>query len=297
MSASVSQLEALLDALPDAAIVVDDTGRIVFASSAVTSLLGYEGHELTGQPLSLLVPQRFRASHERHVSEYAAHGKPMPMGSRPVLFAVHKSGAEVPVSISLSRLEVESRPCSVAMLRDASRFQEKIGEMLEQAELDTLTGLGNRLHLASKLASSRSAGFALLYLDLAQFKPFNDKHGHRVGDEVLRIVARRIKATIRATDTAVRVGGDEFVVVLEGLTDTEQVEARAMAVAESIVRPVQVGSVVGEIGVNIGGAIYPLHAATVDELLERADEAMYRAKRSMQTYCLFGSWPRLERAL
>lgn len=297
MSPTFSQLGALLDVLPDAAIVVDDTGRIIFASGAVTSLLGYESHELTGQPLSLLVPQRFREAHERHASEYAAHGKPMPMGSRPVLFAVHKSGAEVPVSISLSRLDIDGLPCSVAVLRDASRFQEQIGQMLEHAELDALTGLGNRLHLARKLASSRSAGFALLYLDLAQFKPFNDRHGHRVGDEVLRVVARRIKATIRATDTAVRVGGDEFVVVLEDLTDVEQIEARAMAVADSIVQPVHIGSIVGEIGVNIGGAIYPLHAASVDQLLERADEAMYRAKQSRQTYCLFGSWPRLERAL
>lgn len=297
MSTTVSQLGALLDILPDAAIVVDDAGRIVLASRAVTSLLGYESDELTGQPLSLLVPQRFRDAHERHVSEYAAEGKPMPMGRRPVLFALHKSGTEVPVSISLTRHEVAGRPCSVAVLRDASRFQEQIGQMLEQAELDALTGLGNRLHLARKLASSASAGFALLYLDLAQFKPFNDRHGHRVGDEVLRIVARRIKATIRATDTAVRVGGDEFVVVLEDLTDAEQIEARAGAIAASVVKPVQVGPIVGEVGVNIGGAIYPLHAASADELLERADEAMYQAKQSKQTYCLFGSWPRLERAL
>jgi diguanylate cyclase (GGDEF)-like protein len=213
----------------------------------------------------------------------------MPMGSRPVLFAVHKSGAEVPVSISLSRLEIEGRPCSLAVLRDASRFQEQIGQMLEQAELDALTGLGNRLYLRRKLASSAATGFALLYLDLARFKPFNDLHGHRVGDEVLRVVARRIKATIRTTDTPVRVGGDEFVVVLEGLTDPEQIAARAMAIAASIITPVQVGQIVGEIGVNIGAAIYPLHAASVDELLERADQAMYRAKQSGQTYCLFGS--------
>jgi diguanylate cyclase (GGDEF)-like protein/PAS domain S-box-containing protein len=289
MSPTVSQLGSLLDVLPDAAIVVDDTGRIIFASGAVTSLLGYESHELTGQPLSLLVPQRFREAHERHVSGYAAHGKPMPMGSRPVLFAVHKSGAEVPVSISLSRLEIQGRACSLAVMRDASRFQEQIGQMLEQAELDALTGLGNRLYLRRKLASSAATGFALLYLDLARFKPFNDLHGHRVGDEVLRVVARRIKATIRTTDTPVRVGGDEFVVVLEGLTDPEQIAARAMAIAASIIKPVQVGQIVGEIGVNIGAAIYPLHAASVDELLERADQAMYRAKQSGQTYCLFGS--------
>ena len=289
MSPTVSQLGSLLDVLPDAAIVVDDTGRIIFASGAVTSLLGYESHELTGQPLSLLVPERFREAHERHVSGYAAHGKPMPMGSRPVLFAVHKSGAEVPVSISLSRLEIQGRACSLAVMRDASRFQEQIGQMLEQAELDALTGLGNRLYLRRKLASSAATGFALLYLDLARFKPFNDLHGHRVGDEVLRVVARRIKATIRTTDTPVRVGGDEFVVVLEGLTDPEQIAARAMAIAASIIKPVQVGQIVGEIGVNIGAAIYPLHAASVDELLERADQAMYRAKQSGQTYCLFGS--------
>ena len=114
---------------------------------------------------------------------------------------------------------------------------------------------------------------------------------------MLRVVARRTKATIRATDTAIRLGGDEFVVVLEGLTDAEQIAARALAIADSIAKPVRVGSIVGEYGVNIGGAIYPLHAASVDELLERADQAMYQAKQLHQIYCLYGSSPRAEHAL
>jgi len=294
MSHTLSELAQPLDILPDAVVVVDRTGRILYANGAITTLLGYERGELTGQSVSLLVPKRFREAHLRRVSEYAARGEPRPMGSRPVLFALHKSGAELPVSISLSPLEIEGRPCSIAVLRDASRFQEQIGQMLEQAELDALTGLGNRLHLMRKLASSDSASFALLYLDLAKFKAFNDRYGHRVGDEVLRVVARRIKATIRATDTAIRLGGDEFVVLLEGLTDTEQIAARALAIADSIVRPVRVDSIVGEIGVNIGGAIFPLHAASAEELLERADQAMYQAKQLQQVYRLYGSWPRLE---
>jgi diguanylate cyclase (GGDEF)-like protein/PAS domain S-box-containing protein len=297
MSHTLSELAQPWEILPDAVVVVDRAGRILYANEAVRTLLGYESGELTGQSISLLVPERFREAHVRHVSEYAAQGKPRPMGSRPVLFAVHKSGAELPVSISLSPLEIEDRPCSIAVLRDASRFQEQIGQMLEQAELDVLTGLGNRLHLTRKLASSIPASFGLLYLDLAKFKAFNDRYGHRVGDEVLRVVARRIKATIRATDTAIRLGGDEFVVVLEGLTDAEQIAARALAIADSIAKPVRVGSIVGEIGVNIGGAIYPLHAASVDELLERADQAMYQAKQLHQIYCLYGSSPRAEHAL
>lgn len=289
MNATIAELAPLLDILPDSAIVVDHTGRIVFASRSVKTLLGYESRELKDQPLSVLVPERFRQAHAQQLSEFMAHGTSRLMGSRPVLFALNKSGVEVPVSISLARLEMDGRPCSVALLRDASRFQRQIGEMLEQTELDTLTGLGNRIHLMHKLSASTKSGFALLYLDLARFKPFNDRYGHRVGDEVLRVVARRIKATIRTTDTPVRVGGDEFVVVLEGLSDPDQIAARAMAIADSIAQPVHIGSVVGEIGVNIGAAVYPLHAGSPEDLLERADEAMYRAKQSGRTYCLYSS--------
>jgi len=295
MSPSLTDLERLLAILPDAVIVVDGTGRILYANRALSTLLGYEQGELTGQSVSLLVPERFREAHEQHVRVYAAHGEPRPMGSRPVLFARHKSGAERPVSISLSPLEIEGRPGSIAVLRDASRFHEQIGQMLEQAELDVLTGLGNRLHLMRKLESSIPTSFALLYLDLAKFKAFNDHYGHRVGDEVLRVVARRIKATIRASDTAVRLGGDEFVVLLDGLTDVEQIAARALAISDSVVKPVRVDSIIGEIGVNIGAAIFPLHAASAEELLERADQAMYQAKQLQQVYRLYGSLPHLER--
>ena len=86
-------------------------------------------------------------------------------------------------------------------------------------------------------------------------------------------------------------------VVLDGLTDPEQIAVRAMAIADSIAQPVHVGSIVGEIFVNIGAAIYPLHAASPEDLLERADEAMYRAKQPSLTYCLYPNSARPELAV
>jgi len=297
MSATLAELALPLDVFPDAIVVVDATGRIIYANAAIHTLLGYESGELVGESISRLVPERFREAHARQVSAYAVQGKPRPMGSRPLLFALHKCGSELPVSISLSPLEVEGRHCSIAVLRDASRFQRQLGQMMEQAERDALTGLGNRVFLTRKLASSIPGSFALLYLDLAKFKAFNDRYGHRIGDEVLRVVARRIEGTVRATDTAIRLGGDEFVVLLEGLTDADQIAARALAIADSIGKPVRVDSIVGEIAVNIGGAIFPAQAASGEELLERADQAMYQAKQLQQVYRLYGSAPLLESAV
>jgi diguanylate cyclase (GGDEF)-like protein/PAS domain S-box-containing protein len=298
MRDTVPALASLLDILPDTVIVVDDKGDILLANSATRTLLGYESQELAGQPVALLVPERFRQAHQRYVQEFGKQGEPKSMGTRPILFAFHKSGAEVPVTISLCGLEIAGRRCSVAVLRDASRFREHMDRILAQAEQDPLTGLANRLYLMRRLESAAAVGgsFAVLFLDLARFKPFNDQYGHKVGDAVLLAVAQRIKATIRATDTAARLGGDEFVVVVEGLTDPEQLAARAFAIAESVIRPIQIGPTVAEVGVNIGGALYPLHATGVDELLEKADQAMYRAKQSKQTYQLFGREPPTDRA-
>ena len=155
------------------------------------------------------------------------------------------------------------------------------------ANHDSLTGLPNKLLFGQRLdegiALARAEGrrFALLYLDLDRFKPVNDSFGHAAGDELLRDVAQRIQQQVRDTDTVARVGGDEFTVILPGISD----RARAEVVARKIASALGVAFELGDprqsisIGGSVGVALYPADGADAKALLEAADAAMYRAKQ------------------
>jgi len=288
MNASLSMVADLFDVLPDAVIVVDGAGRIALANSAVRRVLGYTAEELVGQPLERLIPESYRARHERHLAQFRSQGLPRAMGSRPVLYALRKSGTEVPVSISISNLDIQGERFSVAVIRDASAVRDRLSEAIVQAKSDVLTGIGNRLHLTHCMQTLLTAGrlFGLLFLDVRQFKRLNDEHGHKIGDEVLRLVAKRIQALVRTQDVAVRFGGDEFVVLFDLISDPRLLATRAAAIAQSIEQPFRIDSVSGMIGVNIGGAIHPRDGRSEEDLIAAADRNMYRAKRLQQPYCM-----------
>jgi diguanylate cyclase (GGDEF)-like protein/PAS domain S-box-containing protein len=278
---AVGCLTAVLALLYDGAIVVDAEQRIVFTNDAAERLFGYARAELRGAPLEMLVPPRFRPRHTAACREFMGVGKPMMMGARPVLQGLRKGGEEFPVSISICTVDAGGRRYAIALVRDAAAISSTLGEATARAETDPLTGLGNRLALSHRLREELEDarhGFALLYLDLCGFKPFNDRHGHAVGDRVLQIVAERIRTTIRRKDLATRIGGDEFVVVLPGVSHPALLESRAAIIAEHICRPFSADGVAGEVGVSIGGVIAPPNGAKEADLVDRADKAMYEAK-------------------
>jgi diguanylate cyclase (GGDEF)-like protein/PAS domain S-box-containing protein len=151
---------------------------------------------------------------------------------------------------------------------------------------DQLTDLPNRELLRDRLRTAlararREQGqLSLLYLDLDDFKPVNDVHGHAVGDALLREVARRLRASLRESDTVARLGGDEFVVLLEGLRAPGQAEAIAEKLRLALAQSILVDHLVCQISASIGVAVYPADGGNDADLLRHADAAMYRAKRA-----------------
>lgn len=281
---------AALDVLPDAVIAVDEHGRIAHANRVVQTLLGYRPQALLDQPLELLLPARYRARHRRLVPEYQKGGEPKLMSNRSVLYAIHRDGHEVPVTIALSNLPVGSRMYSLAVLRDAAVAELQLRDAIERSEKDALTGLGNREHLMRRLNAAcekPQQPFALMYLDLKSFKPFNDRYGHHAGDLVLQLVARRLREVTRPTDVITRPGGDEFVMLLPGLQCETVLTERADAIAEAIAAPLEIPGVDGAVGANIGCSVFPHDAATAEALLQLADRSMYAAKTSGRHFAFF----------
>jgi diguanylate cyclase (GGDEF)-like protein len=152
------------------------------------------------------------------------------------------------------------------------------------ARHDSLTGLMNRRafgeHLDKALGRCRRYGrrAALLAIDLDGFKPVNDAHGHEIGDEVLQQLAARIAAITRETDAVCRMGGDEFVVLVEDVAEDKHVETQSERLLAALMRPVDVGGSVIEVAASIGAAIFPASGEDAESLMRSADRAMYRAK-------------------
>ena len=286
MKETVLVLHELFDILSDAAVIVDVAGQIVFANASARRVLGYDPNELIGQPLGILIPERFRSLHETQVEEFREAGHSKAMGDRPILQAMRKDGDEIPVSISIANIDLNNERFSVALVRDATPVSDELDQAIFSAESDALTGIGNRLCLSRRMqtALSENRPFGLLFLDLNHFKPFNDRFGHQVGDAVLCLVAKRIRMQIRSGDLAARVGGDEFVVLLDGLTEAQRLQDSAISIGESLCQPFSILGIQGAIDVSIGGALSPRDGAREEELLAVADSNMYRAKQSGERY-------------
>lgn len=189
-------------------------------------------------------------------------------------------------------------------LRDALDQLARLGAELEGSRIgerrarhlalhDDLTALPNRVLFRDRLgqallrASSQRPSLAVLYLDLDEFKQVNDRQGHGAGDQVLRIVAARLRGALRTDDLVSRLGGDEFACLLLGPMSRDRLSHMVHKLLDGIGEPVQIDAACFTVRPSIGIAVYPGDGASADELLGHADAAMYRAKRLRSGYAFF----------
>jgi len=175
---------------------------------------------------------------------------------------------------------------------DAAHRQDE-AHLRHRAFHDLLTGLPNRALFADRLrhavsrAQRERAPVAILFMDLDEFKTINDTFGHAVGDDVLRQVADRLGRCLREGDTAARLGGDEFAVVLEQATESEAADV-ARRISEAMVPPMRIGGLALRVGASLGIAAGGEDANSIEALVERADAAMYAAKRHSKALTRIG---------
>jgi diguanylate cyclase (GGDEF)-like protein len=161
-----------------------------------------------------------------------------------------------------------------------------VDRLAAEAVVDPLTGAGTRrmldLRLPVAIARSRRAGtdLGLLFCDLDGFKGINDRLGHQIGDELLVAVSAALRATLREEDMLARVGGDEFVILVEGVTDDEHIRRLARRIVRELAEPIRIGARLVSLTVSVGAAILPADSPRHDELLTAADAVMYSAKRN-----------------
>jgi diguanylate cyclase (GGDEF)-like protein len=157
-------------------------------------------------------------------------------------------------------------------------------QILHVAHHDPLTGLLNRSLLRDRIgqameqARRNRTSAAVFFIDLDGFKKLNDTMGHSAGDSLLIQVGDRLRCAVRSSDSVIRIGGDEFVVVMPGLTAPTDAQQCAFTLLTSLQTPLWIGETLAPVTCSIGGAVFPGSATEIDELLEKADQALYSAK-------------------
>jgi diguanylate cyclase (GGDEF)-like protein/PAS domain S-box-containing protein len=294
----IAQMEGkyrgLLEAAPDAMVVVNQVGEIVLSNLQAEKQFGYGSGELLGRQVTSIIPQGFAERLVADGTRSAAEALVQQIGKGIELSAKRKDGSEFPIEIMLSPLASDEGVLVTAAIRDITVHNRNEAKLLELARLDLLTGLPNRAVFAAAVqkaiawARNGGPGFAVFYLDLDHFKDVNDTLGHPVGDALLKEVAQRLEANVRETDTVARFGGDEFAILATEIKEPADAGVLAAGLLEIFSEPFSVGGNQIRSGASIGIAIYGVDATGAEMLLSRADVALYRAKEEGRgTYRFF----------
>lgn len=275
----------LLDAIPTPMFLLDRKHCLIMANDAFCDLIGRPRENIVGNA-EYQVPDEQKAEFFRVDEEVFSSGQPNENEERLTtargelrIILTRKCLIHLPTSNG-------EQPFILATTTDVTRFREAEARAQHLAEHDPLTGLANRTRLteslstAIEMATKVGSKIALLLIDLDGFKAINDQYGHLAGDEVLKIVAKRLTALVRSGDTLARLGGDEFCIVQ---TIGKQPEG-AMTIAERILssfsEPVTLDTLHTFIGASVGISIFPEDGDAATALIQSADMALYEVKRS-----------------
>ncbi|OGU06274.1 MAG: hypothetical protein A2075_06875 [Geobacteraceae bacterium GWC2_58_44] len=278
---SEQRLYAFLEYAGDLIQMNAPDGRFIYANRAWLSAFGYQKEELSGLRLSDLMHPESLACAIEEFSRVLSTGE---SGSLDAIY-LSRDGSPVNVEGNLSCSLRGKEPVAVwAICRDVTKRRRADERLYRMAHHDVLTDLPNRLLFMDRLQQLRGMAnrtdrcLAVLYLDLDRFKSVNDTLGHAVGDKLLQAAAARLTASVRETDTVARIGGDEFVIALANLHDAQGAETVARKIMKALCAPYQIDSHELLVTSSIGISVYPEDGHELDELLEKADTALYCAK-------------------
>ncbi len=271
----------------DLIVITNEDGIIIYASPSYRIFLGYENVELQGQFYSTIVDEQSKNSWQTFLNNYSGQTE-----TQFELLLRAKDGTPVWTEGNVTVVHDPKREkvSQIMMVsREITHRKERENDLLYLAYHDTLTQLPNRRFLQKEFpkllaeAQERNECLAMLYIDGDDFKHVNDQYGHDTGDDFIRKFGQVLITAVRNHDLVIRMGGDEFIVVLTGLTrDEKKRDTQMMDIINRIRNELKKGWTIERHHfaptASIGIAYYPDHAQTLNELLELADQALYKAK-------------------
>lgn len=270
----------VMELMLDAVCVVDRDGRFVFVSAAFETMFGYAPHEVIGEPMVNMVYPEDREK-TLGVAESVICGKILPRFENRW---VRKDGKVV--NVLWSARWSEEHQVRIAVAHDITERKEMEVRLLYAAGHDDLTDLPNRTLLLDRLQASltlaerEQVGLSVLFIDIDGFKDINDGYGHAVGDLLLQQIASRLSGCVRKSDTVGRLGGDEFLIILNKVNNTENAALVAEKIRAALSEAFVVEGSTLSVSASIGIAKYPENGKQSLDLVQSADQAMYHAKNN-----------------
>ncbi|WP_229487570.1 putative bifunctional diguanylate cyclase/phosphodiesterase [Pseudoduganella lutea] len=279
-------VDGMLEEAGDIVFRLAPDGHVLFASRRAATLLG-AARPLAGQLLEVFVSDLDRAALKTALATLPSSGVTR------LDLRVQAADNEVWYDLRFSTFGNADDATEVLVVgRDLSAQQATEERLRHMATHDALTGLPNRLLLSDRIrmtiaqARRSGQGFTVATIGLDSFKKVNDALGHPVGDTVLRMAAARLRKTLRDSDTLARVGGDEFVAVLPGTFNEQQVRLVTGRLQATLQAPFEIDAHTIYVGASLGVAVYPQHAEDEVRLVALADAALSRAKQTGKARCV-----------
>ena len=263
-------------------MITDKNNHIVFTNKAFFDITQYEEKDVLGKNPSILKSGVHTKKFYKNMWESIINSGKW----KGEIWNKHKDDGIYPELLSINTLKNKNGEIEnyIAIFTDISEIKKSEAKMRSMAMHDSLTGLPNRTMMSSMMSHSIKSAkrqhelMAIMFIDLDNFKTINDNYGHKEGDNVLIETAKRLKDVLREEDIVYRFGGDEFIVTLEHIKNSEDIAKIAQKLNQSLQIPYQTNDYTFYISCSIGIAIYPNDASSVDELIKNADAAMYQAK-------------------
>jgi diguanylate cyclase (GGDEF)-like protein/PAS domain S-box-containing protein len=289
--------QVTLDCIGDAVICTDISGNITFLNAVAEKMTGRPRHEAAGRSMAEVLRILDATSRQTAPNPMEmAVGKDRTANLSSNCNLVRNDGFEIPIEGCVSPIHDREGQAAGAVIvfRDVSAARTMALEMVYSAEHDFLTGLPNRMLLndrvtqAVALARRHTEQVAVLFLDLDGFKYINDSLGHATGDKLLQSIAKRLVDCVRGSDTVSRQGGDEFVVLLSEVRQSEDAAVTAGRLLQAVAEAHSIDQHDLHITASIGVSVYPDDGLDAETLIKNADTAMYQAKENgRQSYQFF----------
>ena len=289
--------QVTLNCIGDAVICTDILGNITFLNLIAEKMTGWSLQEAAGRPMAAVLRILDAGSRETTPNPMEmAFGQDRTVHLPANCILLRRDGFEIPIEDSVAPIHDREGHATGAVIvfRDVSTAQAMVLQMTHSAQHDFLTGLPNRMLLndrvsqAIALASRNMKKVAVLFVDLDGFKHINDSLGHPIGDKLLQSIAKRLVDCVRHSDTVSRQGGDEFVVLLSEVAQSEDAAISAGRMLHAVAEAHSIDHHDLHVTTSIGVSVYPDDGLNAETLVKNADTAMYQAKENgRQTYQFF----------
>jgi diguanylate cyclase (GGDEF)-like protein/PAS domain S-box-containing protein len=281
--------QVTLNCIADAVVCTDISGKLTFLNLVAEKMTGWPRQEAAGRPMAevfRILDAKSRQTIPNPMEMAVGQNRTMHLPSNCIL--IHRDGFEIPIEDSVSPIHDREGQATGAVIvfRDVSAARAMALQMTHSAQHDFLTGLPNRMLFNDRvsqavvLAPRHMKNVAVLFLDLDGFKHINDSLGHPIGDKLLQSIAKRLVDCVRDSDTVSRQGGDEFVVLLSEVEQSEDASITASRMLRAVAGAHSIDQHDLHVTASIGVSVYPDDGLDAETLIKNADTAMYQAKEN-----------------